>query len=416
MPASTGYRELLNLSGVSLPVVSFLARLPQAMGQIGTLLLVTSTTGSLGSAGLVAGALAIGQAVGGPLVGGLADRRGQRGVVLVASIANLIATVLLLGAAVAGATLPTLLGLGALTGITIPQIAPLARARWIALTSRRPGDDRLVGTAFSLEGALDESSFVAGPAIAGILAAAIHPGSGLALTAMLVGVFGVGFALHPTARHTAQRPTARGTPAAPSGRVLNPALVVLCAVMIVQGLVFGATQTGVTALAEHAGHAGLAGVLYAAMGLTSATAALGTAAVPSRIGLPVRLRITTAAMTVLGIPLLFIAGIPALLVVLLAFGVTVGPYMITGFSLVERVVPVTRLASVMGLMTSLIVVGYAIGSSLGGALADAHGHNAAFAITCGAALTAFMLALATGRESWYRKNTVTPRPDLAETT
>lgn len=412
MPARFGYRELLAIGGRELPVISFLARLPQAMGQIGTLLLIASTTGRLGTAGIVAGAIAVGQAVGGPVVGGLADRRGQRGVTLAASLANMIVTGLLLTAALARADLPVLAGIGLLTGVTIPQIGPLARARWLPLTARRPDGDHLVPAAFSLEGALDELSFVAGPAVAGILAATVHPGAALVLTALLVGGFGTAFALHPTtpgpsapgARPTPDghpaprgRSTAGGRPATAGprtrGRLLSAPVIALSAAMVLQGIVFGATQTGVTSLAERGGHGGAAGLLYAAMGLTSALAGLGTAALPHRFALRSRLRLTTAGMVVLGVPLLFVVGPMSLLGVLVCFGVTVGPYMITNFSLAERVVPPARLSTVMALLTSGVVAGYAIGSSLGGNLADAHGPTGAFAVTVAATILAFAIAV-----------------------
>ena len=403
MSALSAYRGLLALSGPALPVVSFLARLPQAMGQIGTLLLVAETTGSLGRAGLVAGAIAVGQAAGGPVVGGLADRRGQRGVTVATSLANMVLTAVLLAAALVRADLGVLLVAGALTGVTIPQIAPLARARWLPLAAARPDGDRLVATAFSLEGALDEFSFVTGPAVAGLLAAAVHPGVALALTAALVGVFGTAFGLHRTAPGPARpAPRAAAAPRSPV-RIAAPVVALMCA-MVLQGIVFGATQTGVTALAESTGHGGLAGLWYAGMGLTSALAGLWTAALPERFALPWRLRVTTAGMTALGVPLVFVTGPGGLLTVLVLFGVTVGPYMITNFSLAEKVVPAARLGTVMGALTSGVVVGYAIGSSLGGHLADAYGHGAAFAVTLAAAAVACGIALLVWRPAWYRRH------------
>ncbi|MFJ7769536.1 hypothetical protein ACIQ1J_14300 [Streptomyces sp. NPDC097107] len=77
------YREVIDLTGPLLPVVSFLGRLPTATIQFGSVLLVARTSGSPAVAGLTGGALALGQVACGPLVGRLADRRGRRTVVLV---------------------------------------------------------------------------------------------------------------------------------------------------------------------------------------------------------------------------------------------------------------------------------------------------------------------------------------------
>jgi MFS family permease len=64
--------------------LSVLARLPLAMLSIGWLVHVEHLTGSYAMAGLVAGTLAIAQGVGGPLLGRIADRRGQTAVLMAA--------------------------------------------------------------------------------------------------------------------------------------------------------------------------------------------------------------------------------------------------------------------------------------------------------------------------------------------
>lgn len=76
MPAQGAYRALLRTASPAFFVLSFLARLPNGMGPLGVLTLVVAGTGSYGTAGLAAGALGLGAAVGGPIVGALADRYG----------------------------------------------------------------------------------------------------------------------------------------------------------------------------------------------------------------------------------------------------------------------------------------------------------------------------------------------------
>ncbi|MGW1927145.1 MFS transporter, partial [Streptomyces massasporeus] len=161
------YRDTLSLLGPALPVVSFLGRLPTAMCQLGSLLLVAETSGSLATAGLAGGALAAGQTLGGPVIGRLTDRHGQRGVVLTASLANAVAVTALVLAALAHAPTAWLMVLGGLAGATVPQVGPLARTRSVALARRSGADDRTVGTVLSFEGTLDEVSFVLGPAFVG---------------------------------------------------------------------------------------------------------------------------------------------------------------------------------------------------------------------------------------------------------
>ncbi|WP_328874532.1 MFS transporter [Streptomyces sp. NBC_00287] len=188
--------------------MSFLGRLPTATIQFGSVLLVARTSGSLAAAGLTGGALAIGQVVCGPLVGRLADRHGQRTVVLACSLANALAITALVAGALAGLGTPWLALLGACAGASVPLIGPLARARLIALARRDKAPEPVIGAALSLESTLDEISFVLGPALVGLAAVVSHPAHALLTAALLVSLCGTAFALHPTAMAT--RPAAEG--------------------------------------------------------------------------------------------------------------------------------------------------------------------------------------------------------------
>jgi MFS family permease len=72
-------------------------------------------------------------------------------------------------------------------------------------------------------------------------------------------------------------------------------------------------------------------------------------------------------------------------------GVAVAPYMIAVFSLAERVVPSSRVGAAMTMLASATGVGYALGSSLAGRLADESGATAAFGVTVGATVLAVVL-------------------------
>ncbi|MGV9754595.1 MFS transporter [Streptomyces tricolor] len=210
------YRRVIGLTGPLLPCVSFLGRLPTATVQFGSVLLVARTSGSLGAAGLTGGALALGQVAGGPLVGRLADRHGQRPVVLALSLANGLAVAALVTGALAGLPAPVLALLGAAAGVTVPLVGPLARARLIALARRAGVPESVVGAALSFESTLDEMSFVLGPALVGLAAVLAHPAYAMAGAAALVALCGSAFALHPTARATTPAPEQPDPP--PSAR------------------------------------------------------------------------------------------------------------------------------------------------------------------------------------------------------
>ncbi len=386
------YRDTLSLLGPALPVVSFLARLPTAMCQLGSLLLVAETSGSLATAGLASGALAAGQTVAGPVIGRLTDRHGQRGVVLVASAANAAAVTALVLAALAQLSTPWLMGVAALAGASVPQAGPLARTRSVALARRAGADERTVGAVLSFEGTLDEVSFVLGPAFVGLAAALAHPAAALLLAALLLAVFGTAFALHPTARATAPEPSGSTRSGAAERGRLPGAAYVLRGTMVLQGAMFGASQAGITALTEALGAPAQAGIVYAAMGVMSAVVGLSMAAVPARIGLMTRWRAATAALVVLSVPLLAVGSLGALYAVVVVLGAAYAPHLITVFGLTERWVPAPRLAESMAFLTSGIVAGQALALAVSGRLAEGHGAPAAFAVAVGAAVACAVLS------------------------
>ncbi|CAL9574966.1 hypothetical protein SUDANB120_04930 [Streptomyces sp. enrichment culture] len=386
------YRRVLALTGPLLPLLSFLARLPVAMVQFGSVLLVAATSGSLAAAGTVGAALSAGQVLGGPLLGRTADRRGQRPVVLAAAAVNAAATAGLVAGALGGLPVPALAAVGALAGASVPLVGPLARTRSVALAHRARADEGLVGAVHSLEGTLDEVSFVLGPALVGAAALAAHPAFALALAAALVAVFGTAFALHPTAAATAP---AAAAPRA-TRRPRHPGVVhAVRGSLFLQGAMFGACQAGIAALTARLGAPGQAGTVYAAMGVVSAVAGLAVGALPARVGLRLRWRAATGAALVLSVPLLYTDGLPALYAAVTVLGAAYAPHLITAFALTERSVAADRLAEATAWAASALVAGQASALALSGRLAEAHGADGAFAVAVAAAALALALACAT---------------------
>ncbi|MGW1614379.1 MFS transporter [Streptomyces sp. NPDC002285] len=428
---SAAYREVIGLTGPLLPVMSFLARLPTATIQFGSVLLVARTSGSLAAAGLTGGALAVGQVACGPLVGRLADRHGQRTVVLVFSLANAVAVAGLVAGAFAGLQTAVLAVVGAAAGATVPQIGPMARARLVALARRAGARDSTVGAALSFESTLDEVSFVLGPALVGLAAVTAHPGYALGGAAVLVALCGSGFALHRTAVATRPGPVATSAErrsgsvrtragrrngavtAAPTGGAgpvppppIPRSIHALRAALALQGAMFGACQAGITALTERLGQPDQAGLVYAAMGVMSAVAGLSMAAVPARLGLTVRWRAATAAAFLLSLPLLWTEGLPALYATVTVLGVAYAPHLITVFGLTERVVPPARLSEAMAFATSALVGGQALALAVTGRLAESYGPVTAFGAASLAAALACAIAL-TVRPASYPGRTAT---------
>ena len=418
MPALHAYRALLRATGPYFLLLSFLARLPNGMGPLGVLTLVVATTGSYSSAGLAAGALGLAAAVGGPVVGWLADRYGQRPVCVLTAVLDAVGYLGVALAALGHAPTRLLAGCAALAGLATPQVGPLMRLRWVSLLARRRQPE-LLPTALAYEGAVDEVSFVAGPALVGLLALIGPPAAAILAAAGLVLVGGVGFALHGTAAPSgAVVPGARASGAGRlgagrSGAVSSPvdgrgavpqlalppaSVTILVLAMLLLGVVLGGAQTGVSALARTIGQPGAGGLIYAALGLGSASAGIGTAWLPRRLGYLTRYTGSAVALAVAGAGLLVVhSPVPAMLLMAL-LGLAVGPYLVTGYGLAERIAPPGRGGLVMTLLASGIVAGVAVGSALAGRLADGYGFAGAFWVpVAGGVLATLLAATGTGR-------------------
>ena len=392
------YARLARLAGTSFLTIGFLARLPLAMLTVGALTLVTVTTGSYAAGGFAAGAVGIGSAAGAPLFGYLADRAGQRPVLLIAAGAHTCAIILLLTCVYLGSGAGTAAVLAAsfLVGATCPQVGSLARVRWMAMTR---SDKPALDTALSYESTADELTFVLGPALVGLLAALIAPWLPFVLAAALTLTMVTAFAVHPTYRTVV--PVTPGLVKAHPGaaaaatpvRINWPLVAIPVLGMVAMGTFFGATQNALSAFGGTFGAADAAGLLYALLGLTSAFGALSVAYWPARWTHAGRWVVCAALMAAFCCLLLLPADVLPMIFVLLLVGVPVGPTMVTIYGIGSEVAPDERLGTVMTLLASGVVLGSALGSALAGALAETSGHSGAFLVSIAAAGMLLVLGL-----------------------
>ncbi|MFJ1869326.1 MFS transporter [Streptomyces sp. NPDC088097] len=386
-PRPTGFRAVFALGGTALPVYAFLARLPAALCPIGTLLLINQRDG-IGEAGAVAASLWLGQALGGPVIGRLADRRGHRPVLLAACVANAAVLAALVAAVLGGLPLAARMGLAVAAGLTVPQVGPLARARWARLAGR---DKAALGSALSFDTTLDEVGFMVGPALAGILAVTVHPASALVLAAVLILVFGTLFAVHPTAPGPVE---GVGAGARGDVRLWSPGLALLFAMAVLQGAAWSGANTGVNALAESVGQPGAAGLVWASMAVTSSIAGFATVARPGSADLVVRLRWTIWVQAALTLSLWGVSELWGAAAAVAVVGLAVAPHLIALFGLVERTGPAERMGEAMTVLGSGLIVGQALAAAVSGPLAARYGYQAAFTVSCVAASCSAGLAVA----------------------
>ncbi|HKS01268.1 MAG TPA: MFS transporter, partial [Arthrobacter sp.] len=178
----------------------------------------------------------------------------------------------------------------------------------------------------------------------------------------------------------------------PGGRLAGMAPVALPVLaMVCMGTFFGSTQAALSAFAAGFATSEAAGLLYAVMGISSAAAAISVAYWPARFPVAARWVAGAAAMAGLSALLFLPTDGWGMVLVLLALGLPVGPVMVTVFAIGGMVAPAGRLATVMTALASGIVAGTALGSSIGGQLAQDGGHGAAFLVTVAAAAALFAL-------------------------
>lgn len=375
------YRELPAISGRSFLPISFLGRLPLTMAPVGILTFAAEQSGSFATAGFAAAATALGTAVGAPLTGALADRHGQRPVLVAAVLVS--ASALLTLALLGPLTEPVLLALCALAGFSLPQVGGMARARWLALTRGQ------AGAAMAFEGTADELAFVLGPALSGLLAASFGAPVALVAAAVATLVAAGAFATHPTHRATTRARASAGNRSRPG---LLPVLSAPLPAMVCMGTFFASGQSAVTAYAASIGRPAAGGLIYALMAVGSALTALGTTLIPDRFGPATRCGVCAAGLLA-GVAALALApGLALFCLAMLATGLFVGPMLVTLNQVVGRRAPLDRTASAMAALSAGVVTGIALGALLAGALADAHGPAGALLPAAGAAGLLLLLA------------------------
>ncbi|MEE1617787.1 MFS transporter [Brachybacterium sp. J153] len=380
-------------AGSSYFPVAFLARFPFAMMVVGTLTLVVAARDSIALGGLNSAVVGLGAALVGPLLGAAADRYGQRPVLLISGIVNALALLAL--AWIAFSPLPdaAVLAAGFAIGASAPQIGPFSRSRLVALIlTRLPAERRaraMNGT-MGYESAVDETAFVFGPVVVGLLATTLSPAAPMIGAAVLILVFVTAFALHPTARtqpaDDTQAPVGRASvDQAPARELFTPAILVVVAGALGVGLFFGTVLTSLTAFLGDLGRGESAGLLYGVMGVGSTVLALSVGLWPERFRLPARWLVSSALM--LGAMLLFASadGTTGVVAAMALAGIGIGPTVVTLYSLAAQHSPHGRSATVMTMLGSATIVGQSGASALTGAVAESAGSPSAMLLPAAAA-------------------------------
>jgi MFS family permease len=358
---------------------TMVTRLTYAINGLATILFLRAETGSFATAGLAAGALALGAGIGAPLAGRIVDRRGA--IFLMPLAFGHAAAILSLWAlGEAGATTGALVGCAAVAGVCFPPSGSVLRSRWPEMMG---GDPELLRGAFALDSVMIEVSFVTGPLITAILVALVAPQAALAVSAALV-VAGTATFLGklPDNRRVIPHEDRIGG----LGPLRAPGIRAVALSTIPFGFMIGTVEVALPAFSEVEGSAALAGVLLALWSLASGIGGLTFGARTPRRDLLDTYLVVTLLFPFLCLPLMLASSPVAMGILVLAAGAPIAPLIATRNQLISIVAPPgTGTEAFSWLMTSLIA-GISLGTAIAGGVIEARGWEEAVAVGVAVAL------------------------------
>jgi MFS family permease len=391
-----GYRHLLRTPGAwGFLIPGFAARQPFAMLTISLVLLVEHTTGSYGTAGAAAAVTGVSMAACAPRGGRLTDRYGQRAVLLPGVVLHAASVGALVALALAHAPSWALFAAAVPAGATVPQIGPMVRSRWAVALNDSPSPLRAAAAAF--ESVTDEFTFVIGPVLATALCASVHPAAGLITEAALTVAGGVLFAVQGKSAPT-PHPAVGGARGGHASALSSPGVRALAVAFLGIGAVFGGMQVSLAAFTHEIDHPGMNGLLYGTFAAGNMLAGVIYGAVSWRRGPRTRLLVAYVALAAACAPLWTAHSALLLGALGLVVGLCIAPALITGYTLVDTLVPAATRTEAFTWLTGAVALGQAAAVTVAGILVDRAGPHAGFTVPlAGTALALVVLLGLRGR-------------------
>ncbi|WP_443053624.1 MFS transporter [Streptomyces sp. NBC_00285] len=385
-----GYGQLLRTRGAwTFLLPGFAARQPFAMLTISIVLLMQHTTGSYGAAGAVAAATGVSMALFAPYSGRLADRYGQRAVLIPGVLVHTLSVLSLTALALSHAPLWALFAAAVPTGASVPQIGPMVRARWGVTLQDSP----LMTTAAAFESVTDELTFVFGPLLATALCTAVDPAAGLLTEASLTLLGGLLFAAQKSTQPTVAAVDGH-TRVEHSSALRVPGVRVLIVTFLGIGSVFGGMQVSLAAFSDSIGEPGLNGVLYGVFAAGNMLSGLVCGAVAWKVAPQRRLVLGYGALALTASGLWAAHSVFVLAGLGLLVGMCIAPALITGYTLVENLVPRGARTEAFTWLTGAVALGQAAAVTIAGQLEDRLWAGAGFLVPMGGTLLALATLLA----------------------
>jgi len=146
------------------------------------------------------------------------------------------------------------------------------------------------------------------------------------------------------------------------------------------GTVFGGMQVSVAAFVQEEGHPGLNGVLYGTFAAGNMLSGIGYGAAGWRSAPRARLLVGYCGLTVACAALLLARELFSLGLLAFVTGAFIAPTIVTGYSLVDALVPRDRRTEAFTWMTGAVALGQAAAVTVAGVLTDAAGSRYGFLV------------------------------------
>jgi MFS family permease len=380
----TGYRQVLAVPGMApLLGVSLIARTAITADVMAlTLFVVLGLKLNYAAAGGVAAALTAGVALGGPLLGRMIDSRGLRLVLLVTVTVQVVSWL-----SVPVLPYGFLLVASFVAGLLMVPAQALSRQAIAAMTT--PEQRR---AAFALESVQGELSYIVGPAVVILGAAALSP----AVVAWGVGAAilagGVGIAVLNPPLHAEGEADAAAAERPPRRQWLSGTMIAALIMAFGTTTVLSGVDLAIVATLREAGQVSWAAVVVVVFGVSSVIGGL----IYGVLTRPLPTWLLLGLLGLVTIPAGLAHDWPWLCVAVVGSGLLTAPTLARVADAVSRLAPPAVRGEVIGLQSSAQSAGFALGAPLVGVAIDlsapAGGFAAAGLAGLTAAVTGYLLA------------------------
>ena len=394
----SAYTTLFRTPGaMKFSVSALIGRMPISMDSLALIFIVVAVSDSYALAGALSAVASITISIATPFWSRLADRIGQRKMVLRVVPLKILGLSLFIALVMNEAPVWTWFASIILAELAAINTGGLVRRRWLhvlspdkSTTAEDETDKHVVNTAYSYEALMDEIVFIVGPITATACATSIAPAAGLIAGMILMSI---GLPLFAMQRATEPPPS--------PVRIKDPHPPVI-GIPIVQAIALATTLTGgffgaiaitVVGFAESEGQKSYSGLLLGLWASGSAVMAIINGLIKWKTSYAGRFLIFLTALTIFSIPFIFVDSIFGLAIALFFNGFAIAPLIVNAYGVVQEAVPSEQITESFTWVVAGMPLGGAVASALGGWVIETYGAQSALWVPLGFMCAALLATL-----------------------